>query len=91
MVNNNFKEGLTACEVNSYIQAVLNHSKAVACMCSYLSTADAECSLAMSKAVKDFDMASRKTYIGSRKVASRKAYMYKDGKLESLSELFFED
>ena len=91
MVNNNFKEGLTACEVNSYIQAVLNHSKAVACMCSYLSTADAECSLAMSKAVKDFDMASRKAYIGSRKVASRKGICIKMASWKAYRSYFFED
>ena len=40
-------------EPKMVIQPVLNHSKAVAYMCAYLSKSENECSVAMKQAVRD--------------------------------------
>ena len=48
-----FTDGLLAWEAKKDIQPVLNHCKAVAYMCAYLSKSEDECSQAMSQALKE--------------------------------------
>ena len=52
-VNNYFTDGLLAWEAKKDIQLVLNHYKAVAYMCAYLSKSEDECSQARSQALKE--------------------------------------